>query len=159
MKFLSAPWRWDFISSSGKKKGCIFCELPKKLNRDSLICYLGNEFFVILNKYPYSSGHLMIVPYDHINSPEKISPESSVELWDLMNKAISILKKNFSPDGFNIGMNIGGAAGAGIKEHVHLHVVPRWNGDANYMGVIGDTKVVSYDIYHVYEKIKKGFSK
>ncbi|MCK5003752.1 MAG: HIT domain-containing protein [Candidatus Aminicenantes bacterium] len=158
MKFLSAPWRWDFISSSGKKKGCIFCNLPKKLSRDSLICYLGDEFFVILNKYPYSSGHLMIVPYDHINSPEKISPESSIELWNLMNRAISILKKNFSPDGFNIGMNIGGAAGAGIKEHAHLHVVPRWNGDANYMGVIGNTKVVSYDIYHVYEKMKEGFS-
>lgn len=158
MKFLSAPWRWDFISSSGKEKGCVFCKLPKDLKIDSLICYLGNEFFVILNKFPYSSGHLMIVPYDHINSPEKISQESSIELWNLMNKALSILKKNFSPDGFNIGMNIGGAAGAGIRGHVHLHIVPRWNGDASFMGAIGDTKIVSYDINHIYEIVKKGFS-
>ncbi|MEN8222288.1 MAG: HIT family hydrolase, partial [Acidobacteriota bacterium] len=98
MKFLSAPWRWDFISSSDKIKGCIFCKLDKEVTRDTLICFLGKEFFVILNKYPYSSGHLMIVPFKHVSSPEKISPGSSVELWGLMNRAINILKNNFSPD-------------------------------------------------------------
>ncbi len=158
MKFLSAPWRWDFISSSGKKKGCVFCKIPKQVNKDSLICHLGNEFFVILNKYPYSSGHLMIVPYKHLGSTEDISPESSAELWNLMNRAISILKKNFSPDGFNIGMNIGRAAGAGVKDHTHLHIVPRWNGDANFMGIIGKTKIVSYDINHIFEILKNGFA-
>jgi len=158
MKFLSAPWRWNFISSSGKTKGCIFCNILKELKDDSLICYRGKEFFVILNKYPYNSGHLMIVPYDHIDSPQKISPESSIEMWELMNRSIRILKESFSPDGFNVGMNIGGAAGAGIKDHVHLHVVPRWNGDANFMGVVGDTKVVSYNIQDICEIIKKGFS-
>jgi len=157
MKFLSAPWRWNFISSSDKIKGCIFCKLEKRINRDTLICHIGKDFFVILNKYPYSSGHLMIVPLKHISSPEKISPGSSVELWTLMNRSIRILKENFSPDGFNVGMNIGGAAGAGIKEHIHLHVVPRWSGDSNFMGVIGETKVVSYDINMIYDTIKREF--
>ncbi len=159
MKFLSAPWRWSFISSSDKIKGCIFCELEKEVRRDTLICHLGKEFFVILNKYPYSSGHLMIVPFEHLSSTEKICPGSSSELWDLMNRSIRILNDNFSPHGFNIGMNIGGAAGAGIKEHIHLHIVPRWNGDANFMGVIGKTKVVSYDINIIYETLRKGFEK
>ncbi|MEN8223607.1 MAG: HIT domain-containing protein, partial [Acidobacteriota bacterium] len=109
--------------------------------------------------YPYSSGHLMIVPFKHISSPEKISPGSSVELWGLMNRAINILKNNFSPDGFNIGMNIGGAAGAGIKEHVHLHIVPRWSGDSNFMGVIGETKVVSYDINVIYDTLRREFER
>ena len=159
MKFLSAPWRWSFISSSDKTKGCVFCEIEKKVSSDTLICHLGKEFFIILNKYPYNSGHLMIVPFEHINSTEKIGPGSSSELWDLMNRSIRILNDNFSPHGFNIGMNIGGAAGAGIKEHVHLHIVPRWNGDANFMGVIGQTKVLSYDINLIYETLRKGFRK
>jgi len=158
MKYLSAPWRWNFISSSDKTRGCIFCNIRKEVKGDTLICHLGKDFFVILNKYPYNSGHLMIVPYRHLGSPDKISPESSVEMWELMNRAVLILREKFSPDGFNIGMNIGGAAGAGIKEHVHLHIVPRWNGDANFMGVVGDTKVMSYSIDDVYETIKKGFS-
>jgi ATP adenylyltransferase len=157
MKFLSAPWRWEFISGSGKQKGCVLCNVQKEKDDDALICYRGKEFFVILNKYPYSSGHLMIVPYKHIDSPEKISPGSSAELWSLMNRASAVLKENIAPHGFNIGMNIGGAAGAGIREHVHLHLVPRWNGDANFMGIIGETRVVSYDINVIYEMMVKGF--
>ena len=157
MKFLSAPWRWEFISGTGGTKGCVLCSLQKEADSDVLICHRGQEFFVILNKYPYSSGHLMIVPYLHIDSPEKISPGSSSELWSLMNRSCAILKKNISPQGFNIGMNVGGAAGAGIREHVHLHIVPRWNGDANFMGIIGETKVVSYDIKVIYDMMVKGF--
>ena len=157
MRFLSAPWRWDFISKYGKIKSCIFCELQEGLSKDSLICFRGKNSFVILNKFPYNSGHLMIVPYKHIDSPEKIEPETSAEMWSLMNRAIKILKKNLNPHGFNVGMNIGGAAGAGVGDHIHLHIVPRWSGDSNFMGVIGDTKVVSYKIRDIYDMMEKGF--
>jgi len=159
MKFLSAPWRWKFISGSDNIKGCIFCKIPREVSRDTLICHLGENFFVILNKYPYTSGHLMIVPYEHLDSPDRISGSSPTELWELMNRSMKILKSHFSPHGFNVGMNIGSAAGAGVKDHFHLHIVPRWEGDSNYMGVIGDTKVVSYDIFDIFDTLEKEFGK
>ncbi len=159
MKFLSAPWRWNFISRSGEAQGCVFCEIPNSDDKNSLVCFRGKNFFVILNKYPYNTGHLMVVPYKHIGSPSEINSKDSVEMWSLMNKSIDILEKNFKPHGFNIGMNIGGAAGAGIKDHIHLHVVPRWSGDSNFMGVIGDTKILSYKIEDIFDIIKKSFNK
>jgi ATP adenylyltransferase len=158
MKFLSAPWRWEFITKIGKQKGCLFCNVQKKALDNALICYRGKQYFVILNKYPYSTGHLMIVPYQHHSSPDKISPVDSVEMWELMNKSIEILRHHFHPDGFNIGMNIGQSAGAGIKDHFHLHVVPRWTGDSNFMSVLGETKVMSYRIDDIFSILKKAFS-
>ena len=158
MKFLSAPWRWEFITKIGKQKGCLFCNVQKKTLDNALICYRGKQYFIILNKYPYSTGHLMIVPYQHHSSPDKISPVDSVEMWELMNKSIEILRHHFHPDGFNIGMNIGQSAGAGIKDHFHLHVVPRWTGDANFMSVLGETKVMSYRIDDIFSILKRAFS-
>ncbi|MEN8152901.1 MAG: HIT domain-containing protein [Acidobacteriota bacterium] len=157
MKFLFAPWRWSFISNADKLKKCVFCEAQKEGPDKSLICYRGKNYFVILNKYPYTSGHLMIVPFEHLNSPKDIDPQYSTEMWDILNKSLDILQKNFNPDGFNVGMNIGEAAGAGVRDHFHLHIVPRWKGDSNFMGVTGNTKVVSYDINIVFDIIKKGF--
>ncbi len=161
MKFLAAPWRWDFISQIGKKKNeaCIFCRALELPGNESLVCYKGKDFFVILNKFPYSTGHLMIVPYKHVNSPGKIAPAESTEMWELMNKSLDILKKSFNPDAFNIGMNIGRAAGAGVKDHCHLHIVPRWEGDANFMAVVGKTKVVSYSLDKVFKILEKEFNK
>jgi ATP adenylyltransferase len=158
MKFLSAPWRWEFISTLIKKKGCVFCDALQLQENQSLICYRGSDFFVILNKYPYNTAHLMIVPYDHVDAPEKIAPEKTVEMWELMNRSIEILKKQFNPQGFNIGMNIGHVAGAGVKDHVHLHIVPRWNGDANFMPVIGKTRVLSYSIETIFETLRREFN-
>lgn len=158
MKFLSAPWRWEFITKIGKQKGCLLCNVQKKTLDNALICYRGKQYFIILNKYPYSTGHLMIVPYQHHSSPDKISPADSVEMWELMNKSIKILKHHFHTDGFNIGMNIGQSAGAGIKDHFHLHVVPRWTGDANFMSVLGETKVMSYRIDDIFSILKRAFS-
>jgi ATP adenylyltransferase len=159
MKFLSAPWRWKFISSLIKKKGCVFCEALKLHVEDSLICYRGKDYFVILNKYPYNTAHLMIVPYEHVDSPEKIEPQKTVEMWELMNRSTKILKEQFHPQGFNIGMNIGQVAGAGVKDHVHLHIVPRWNGDANFMPVVGKTRVLSYSIETIFEILLREFKK
>jgi ATP adenylyltransferase len=159
MKFLSAPWRWKFISSLIKKKGCIFCEALKLPANDSLVCYRGKDYFVILNKFPYNTAHLMIVPYEHVDSPEKIEPQKTVEMWELMNRSTKILTEQFHPQGFNIGMNIGQAAGAGVKDHVHLHIVPRWNGDANFMPVVGKTRVLSYSIETIFEILLREFKK
>jgi ATP adenylyltransferase len=159
MKFLSAPWRWDFISQIGKIKGCVFCEALKQPEDQSLICHRGKDFFVILNKYPYSTGHLMIVPYEHVNSPELIAPEKTVEMWSLMNQAMAIIRENFHPGGFNLGMNLGKAAGAGVKDHCHLHIVPRWDGDANFMPIVGETRVLSYSMDTVLRMLRDGFKK
>lgn len=159
MKFLSAPWRWEFISTLIKKKGCVFCDALNAPEKDSLICYRGNDFFIILNKYPYNTAHLMIVPYEHIDSPEKIAPQQTIEMWELMNRSTEILKGQFHPQGFNIGMNIGQVAGAGVKDHVHLHIVPRWNGDANFMPVVGKTRVLSYSIETIFEILVLEFKK
>ncbi len=158
MKFLSAPWRWEFITKIGKQKSCLFCDIQKNGQDNTLICYRGKQYFVILNKYPYSTGHLMIVPYQHHSSPDRISPADSMEMWELMNKSIEIVRHHLHPDGFNIGMNIGQSAGAGIKDHFHLHVVPRWTGDANFMSVLGETKVMSYRIDDIFSILKRDFS-
>lgn len=157
MKFLSAPWRWKFLTRSDKEKGCVFCDAQKAPDKKSLICFRGEKFFVILNKYPYTSGHLMIVPYNHLKSPESIDDKQSPELWSLLNRSIQVLKKNFNPQGFNIGMNLGEVAGAGVKDHFHLHIVPRWKGDSNFMAVTGNTEVISYDINEIYKIVSKGF--
>lgn len=159
MKFLAAPWRWEFISSLVKKKGCVFCDALQLPEEDSLICFRGKEFFVILNKYPYNTAHLMIVPYRHVDSPDLISPQDTVEMWELMNRCLAILKEQFNPQGFNIGMNIGRVAGAGVKDHCHLHIVPRWDGDANFMPVIGKTRVLSYSIEEICKIVRTEFNR
>ena len=159
MKFLQAPWRWSFISGLiNKENSCVFCSAQNKNGLESLICYRGKKYFVILNKYPYNTGHLMVVPYEHLTGPDEIPSEQTTEMWSLMNRSLEVLKKNFSPDGFNIGMNIGNASGAGVKGHFHLHIVPRWSGDSNFMAVIGETKVMSYDLESVYKKISEDFA-
>jgi ATP adenylyltransferase len=159
MKFLSAPWRWNFISDLKKDKGCIFCRALDAEGNDSLICFRGEKFFVILNKFPYSTGHLMIAPYAHFASPEEMAAADLLEMWELTRCSMAILKDNFHPDGFNIGMNIGKAAGAGVQDHFHQHVVPRWQGDANFMATVGDIKVLSYDQETVLALIRSAFAK
>jgi len=157
MKFLSAPWRWDFISNIGRRKGCIFCDAAASDDDASLICHRGRNFFVLLNRYPYSTGHLMIVPYRHLATPEDMPDDMAGEMVALMGRALKILRAHFHPDGFNVGMNIGRSAGAGIKDHYHLHVVPRWSGDANFMAVVGDTKVMSYELDDVLAVLRREF--
>ena len=158
MKFLSAPWRWDFISNIvGKTKECVFCQAQKLPEEESLVCHRGKDFFVILNKYPYTTAHLMIVPYEHVDSPEKLPSQKAEEMWELMTRSMGIIKEKFNPAGFNIGMNLGPAAGAGVKDHIHLHIVPRWRGDANFMPIIGETRVLSYSIDTIRKILKKEF--
>lgn len=145
MKFLAAPWRWPFLTGTRNDKDCLFCRAPERADEESLVCFRGEKYFVLLNKYPYNSGHLMVAPFEHLPSFDRTAVGNG-EMWDLALRSMDILRRHFRPDGFNVGMNIGKAAGAGIAEHFHLHVVPRWEGDANFMAVTGDTRVMSYDI-------------
>lgn len=159
MKFLFAPWRWEFISKLIRKPGCVFCTAQQLPDQESLICHRGEGFFIIMNRYPYNSGHLMIVPNAHIDSPAQIPSHQAPELWDLVNKSMETLTRCFNPSGFNLGMNLGKAAGAGIKDHIHLHIVPRWDGDANFMPIVGGVDVVSYELEKVFEILRKEFAK
>jgi len=160
MKFLQAPWRWEFISRHSGSGPCIFCQAAEDTrDRENLVCYRGDSFFVILNKYPYATGHLMVVPNLHTCELMHITPAQASEMWFLINQSIAHLKERFKPDGFNLGMNLGAAAGAGIKEHLHMHVVPRWSGDANFMPIIGKSRVMSYSLSDVYDALAEGFSR
>jgi len=141
MKTLWAPWRIDYITGQ-KEEGCVFCDNPKEANdKKNLILYKGESSFIIMNRYPYSNGHLMAVPYRHTNKMSELDDKEKLELMNLTTKCIEILKV-MNPDGFNIGMNLGTAGGAGIDDHLHFHIVPRWNGDTNFMPLIADVKVM-----------------
>ncbi len=153
-KYLYAPWRIIYIKELlTKRKGCIFCEALKKEDPDPFILYRGEKNFVIMNLYPYTPGHLMIAPFRHIQNFEEAEKEESNEMMELAKASIKILKSYFSPDGFNIGMNIGKSAGAGEIGHYHLHVVPRWEGDSNFMAVFSKTKVVSQEVNKLYQEL------
>ncbi len=154
MKTLWAPWRIEYITG-GKKEGCIFCDKSKEGNdKKNLILYKGETSFIIMNRYPYSNGHLMAVPYRHINNMSELDHKERLELMNLTTKCIEILKV-MNPDGFNIGMNLGTAGGAGIDDHLHFHIVPRWNGDTNFMPLIADVKVMPEYLEDTYETLSE----
>ena len=164
MKYLYCPWRSTYATTIHSKdedtpeKECIFCEQFRKNNDE--------EYFIIkrftynavkLNRYPYNAGHLLIMPFEHISALEKLSHDTQVELMELTTKSINVLKKILNAEGINIGMNLGKAAGAGIPSHLHMHVLPRWVGDTNFMPLIAQTKTIAFDLNDIYKKLKTGF--
>jgi len=155
MNHIWAPWRIKYIRSP-KHNGCIFCDFPKE-NRDEerLILYRGKHAFIIMNNYPYNPGHVMIAPYRHVGEWEELTDEELLDIMKLSQLTIKALKRAMKPQGFNMGVNIGCVAGAGVKDHVHLHIVPRWNGDTNFMPVIADTKVIPESLQEAYNELKK----
>ncbi|NYT02803.1 MAG: HIT domain-containing protein [Methanosarcinales archaeon] len=154
MDTLWAPWRIDYILSE-KGEGCIFCDKPGQDRDDeNLILYRGEAHFMIMNAYPYNNGHMMVVPYRHTSSLQGWSDLERQEMMELADLGVAILRKTMNPDGFNIGINMGQVAGAGIADHVHLHIVPRWNGDTNFMPVLADTRVIPEHISVTYRKLK-----
>lgn len=158
MKVLWAPWRMEYILSQ-KEKGCIFCDYPKRnKDRELLILYRSERVFVIMNKYPYTNGHLMVVPYHHASTLEGLPEEVLAELMKVTERAVACLRKAFHPEGFNIGINIGEAAGAGIEEHLHLHIVPRWAGDVNFMTVTGEVRVMPEHLLATYDTLRPVFN-
>jgi ATP adenylyltransferase len=141
-----------------KQTGCIFCEAVQDTDQeDSLVLFRGETNFVILNRYPYNNGHLMIAPYQHISSPADAKPEIAEEMIRLSQRVLNALREAYHPDGFNIGMNLGKCAGAGIEDHYHMHVVPRWNGDTNFMTTIAETRVLPEDFRVTLSKLKPYF--
>ena len=160
MKKLWAPWRMTYIAGIDKKdEGCIFCTKPggkkyrKKKDRENLILHRGKQCFVIMNLFPYNNGHLMVVPYAHAADIGAIDKNTSGELWDLVCLCRKALTETLHPDGFNIGINLGRTAGAGIDTHLHVHIVPRWNGDTNFMPVLGEAKVISQALHETYDAL------
>jgi len=155
MDTLWAPWRMTYISSIDKKEdGCVFCTRPAATNdRENLILYRGTTCFVVMNLYPYNNGHLLIIPFAHKADICELEPGVSAELWCLICASKKALIAAFHPDGFNIGINQGRSAGAGIDSHMHVHIVPRWNGDTNFMPVTGEVKVISQALHDTYDTL------
>src|SRR5581483_5361319 len=140
MDFLCIPWRYQYITKPEEKGVCIFCAAAGSADDErTLVVHRGKHSFAMLNRYPYTAGHLMVVPFDHVSSLEALSAETLAELMMLARDAEHYLRAVYHPEGLNIGMNLGKCAGAGIADHVHLHVLPRWTGDTNFMTVIGET--------------------
>lgn len=157
-EILWAPWRIHYIRQAVKERQsrdeCVFCLAQRMSDEDSLILYRGKLAFIIMNKYPYNTGHLMVVPKRHVASLEELTPEEMLEMSLLVKAALLGLRRALKPHGFNIGVNIGRTAGAGIDTHVHIHIVPRWDGDANFMLVTSATKVIPQDLRETYNEIK-----
>ncbi len=156
MDFIWSPWRYDYLASAGKKASlCVFCVSgDTSHDAERLIVFRGIHNFVILNLFPYTSGHAMVAPYEHLDTIACAKPEQLLEMMQLAQRLTGALEKLYRPEGFNLGMNLGHAAGAGIREHFHLHVVPRWVGDANFMSITGETRVLPEELSKTYERLR-----
>jgi ATP adenylyltransferase len=154
MKRIFAPWRMKYIESHSND-GCIFCSVQKQADSpETLVIHRGAQAFVIVNRFPYTSGHLMVVADAHQPSLEDLDPAARAEMMELMTDCTRILRKVYHPQGFNLGANIGEVAGAGIAGHVHLHIVPRWGGDANYMSTVAETRVLPETLEQTYRRVR-----
>ncbi len=158
MDYLWTPWRYAYITAAskdeGKPDGCIFCELPKLPDEQAKIVYRGKLCYVILNSFPYTSGHVMIVPFAHLDQLQKLPESAAQEMMALSQKMESVLRRVYTPDGINLGMNIGRAAGAGVTGHIHMHVLPRWVGDTNFMTVTGESRVLPEALEETWRRIR-----
>jgi ATP adenylyltransferase len=158
MDYLWTPWRYRYIAEAAKEKGCIFCDaIAANDDPRTLIIHRGEKNFVILNRFPYTSGHLMVVPYAHVADLSVAEPAALSEMMVLAKRAQIALAEAYHPEGYNLGMNLGRAAGAGVTGHLHLHILPRWPGDANFMTTVGETRVEPEDLSTTYEKLLKAF--
>ena len=147
----------EYIENS-KVDGCIFCMAQEKEDSaENLIAFRGERVYVILNRYPYTSGHLMVVPFDHKPNLEELDPQTRTEMIELTTRCMAVLRKVYHPQAFNMGANIGEAAGAGVKSHVHIHIVPRWEGDTNFMSILGETRVLPESLERTYQRVRNGF--
>ena len=154
---LFAPWRYEYLVAE-KSNGCIFCRAAASDDEEeSLVVYRGRRVFVLLNRYPYTNGHLMVAPYEHTGDLARLDVASANELMQVTQRAVDVLEGAYHPDAFNVGLNLGKAAGAGVPDHLHVHVVPRWTGDTNFMPVVGETKVLPESLEQTYDRLEPVF--
>ncbi len=160
MDHLWTPWRSTYMEAKKIKSACIFCVAAQNPadDRKTLVVHRGEYCFIILNRYPYTSGHLMIVPYDHVSKLTSMSPAGATEMMELATQAEQVLEALYHPEGLNMGMNFGAAAGAGITQHIHLHMLPRWSGDANFMTTVSNTRIIPEALNDTYEKVSRAFA-
>ncbi len=157
MNHLWSPWRMEYIKSP-KEEGCVFCKAQAMTDGpENLIVHRGPGAYLILNRYPYTSGHLMVLPFVHTDTIEKLDAQTRAEMLELVTKSMGVLRKLYNPEGFNLGVNVGAAAGAGIEEHVHFHVVPRWGGDTNFMSSVGETRVLPEALEETYRRVREAW--
>jgi ATP adenylyltransferase len=160
MDYLWTPWRYQYMKeAAGKQTGCIFCEaLARNNDEETRIVLRGGKNFVILNRFPYTSGHVMIVPYAHVAELQNCAADALAEMMQIAQRVAAALSAEYKPDGANLGMNLGRAAGAGVAGHLHLHILPRWFGDSNFMTVTGETRVHPEDLDVTYQRLKKALA-
>ena len=160
MDYLWTPWRYAYVSGAQKTSGCVFCDAAKASDDPkSKIVYRGQNCFVILNTYPYTPGHVMVVPYEHLDELRRLPSEAANEMMSLTQRMEIVLRNLYQPDGINLGMNMGKAAGAGIAGHIHMHVLPRWVADANFLSVVGETRVLPELLEETWKRMTAAFSK
>lgn len=156
MDYLWSPWRYRYVSQAVKSEGCPFClkqASDPSQDRQQLVLYRGQSNFVLLNLYPYTTGHLLITPYAHVANLDQLPQEALFEMMSLVQKLQIVLRETYHPEGYNVGMNLGKCAGAGVADHLHMHLLPRWVGDLNFMTVISETRVHPEDLLTTYDKL------
>ncbi|HVH87408.1 MAG TPA: HIT domain-containing protein [Terriglobales bacterium] len=162
MDYLWTPWRYAYITGTKEGQECIFCDKKDKKNdkddRRSWIVYRGEHCYICLNAFPYTSGHVMVIPYDHLDELQKLPSDAAREMMDLCRRTETVLRGLYHPDGINLGMNIGAAAGAGVAGHIHMHVLPRWIADANFMTVVAETRVLPEALEVTWQRIRNAFN-
>ena len=160
MKNLWAPWRMDYILGKDPQEGCVFCiDTEKDHDRERLMLHIGPTILVMMNKYPYNNGHLLVAPRSHKADPRELSPGESAALWDGVNRSLGCLTELMHPDGFNVGINLGQAAGAGVAAHLHVHIVPRWGGDTNFMTLLDEVRSIPEHIRQTFDRLRPLFAK
>lgn len=158
MDYLFTPWRYTYITGATAPGDCLFCGLLQaKDDEKTLIVHRAKYCFVVLNAFPYTSGHVMVVPYEHLSELSKLSQPAAQEMMELIQRLEGVLRELYRPDGVNLGMNIGKAAGAGVAGHIHMHILPRWFGDVNFMSSVGETRVIPEDLQTTYQKLRSRF--
>lgn len=161
VQIIFAPWRLQYVQNSDAENACIFCDMAASSpdgDEARLVLHRGTSAFVVLNKFPYITGHLMVVPYRHLSDPVAATAEEMAEIMNLAMRAVEALRQVYHPQGFNLGMNVGKVAGAGIEVHIHLHVMPRWGGDTNFMTVVGQARIIPEDLAQTWRKLRPLFS-
>lgn len=158
MKVLWAPWRMGYILSNPKDQSCIFCPgEDRNLDEERLILHVGERTMVMMNRFPYNNGHLLVAPVGHVSGLDQLDPEGTLDLLMTVRRSIDVLKRAMGPEGFNVGLNLGRVAGAGVEEHMHFHIVPRWKGDTNFMTILDDVRVIPEHIQETYRKLRPAF--